>query len=62
MDRSAFVQRLIAWVALAIITIGAVVALVGLYLMIFYVSAIGCFLILISILIMHIMFRKYGEV
>ncbi len=61
MDRTAFVQRLIAWVALAIITIGAVVALVGLYLMIFYVSAIGCILILISILVMHIMFRKSGE-
>ena len=55
-------QRLLAWIALAIITIGAVVALVGLYLMTFYVSAIGCILILISILVMHIMFRKYGEV
>ena len=55
-------KRLIAVFTLANILAGSVVALVGLYLMTFYISAIGFLLILISILVMHIMFRKYGEV
>jgi hypothetical protein len=46
-------QRLKAWIALTTIMIGVVVTLVGLYLMILYVSALGLLLILISLLIMH---------
>lgn len=40
---------------------GAVIALVGLYLNVFYISAIGAILILVGLLIMRIFFRADSE-
>ncbi len=55
------VQKLIARLAIGGTLAGAVIALVGLYLNIFYISAIGAILILAGLLIMRIMFRKFRE-
>lgn len=62
MDMIDFFKKLTVGFAIGSVLTGTVVAVVGLYLKIFNVSVIGFFLILISVLIMHILFRKFGEV
>jgi uncharacterized membrane protein YccC len=54
-------QKLIARLAIGGTLVGAVIALAGLYLNIFYISAIGIILILVGMLIMRILFQKSRE-
>ena len=56
-----FALKLIARLTIGSTLAGAVIALVGLYLNVFYISAIGAILILVGLLIMRILFRAASE-
>lgn len=55
------IQKLIARLAVGVILAGGVIALVGLYLNVFYISGIGGILNLGGLLIMKTLFRTSGE-
>lgn len=55
------VQKLIARLTIGGTLAGAVMGLVGLYLNVFYISAIGVILILVGLLIMRTLFRASPE-
>ena len=61
MDIIYFFRKLITGFAIGSMLGGGVVALTGLYIDVFNVSVAGFVLILVGILTMQIMFRKYGE-
>jgi hypothetical protein len=61
MDIIYFFKKLISRFAIGSMLGGGLLALTGLYIDVFNVSVIGFVLILVGILIMQIMFRKYGE-
>ncbi len=52
-----FTQKLIARLAIGVVLVGGVIALVGLYLNVFYMSGIGGILILGSLLAMKTLLR-----
>ena len=54
-------QKLIARLAVGMILVGGVIALVGLYLNVFYISGIGGILNFGGLLIMKILLRTSGE-
>jgi len=54
-------QKLIARLTIGSTLAGAAIALVGLYLNVFYISAIGIILVLVGLLIMRILFRESRE-
>ena len=61
MDIIYILRKLITGSAICSMLGGGVMALTGLYIDVFNVSVVGFVLILVGILIMQIMFRKYGE-
>lgn len=61
MDIIYFFRKLISGFAIGGMLGGGVLALTGLYMDVFNISVIGFVFILGGILIMQIMFRKYGE-
>ena len=54
-------QKLIARLAVGMLLAGGVIALVGLYLNVFYISGIGGILIFGGLLVMKILLRKSSE-
>ena len=61
MDIIYILRKLITSFAIGSMLGGGVLALTGLYIDVFNVSVAGFVLILVGILVMQIMFRKYGE-
>jgi len=61
MDSIDFYKKLVVGLAMGCILVGTVMALVGLYSDIFNVSITGLVLILVGILIVELMFRKFGS-